>query len=45
MEELKIRNSSKNSYTKLLYTANEIYMNPDYRPGEYIKIIVKEDGD
>lgn len=35
----------KNSYTKLLYTANEIYMNPNYKPGEYIKIIVQEDGD
>ena len=35
----------ENIYTKLLYTANEIYMNPDYNPGEYIKIIVQEDGD
>ena len=39
MEELKY------SYTKLLYTTNEIYMNPDYKSGEYIKIIVQEDGD
>lgn len=35
----------ENIYTKLLYTTNEIYMNPDYNPGEYIKIIVQEDGD
>lgn len=32
-------------YTKLLYTANEIYRNPDYNPGKYIKIIVQEGGD
>lgn len=28
----------KAAYTKLLYKANEIYANPDYKPGSYIKI-------
>lgn len=39
--------SNKNIYTKLLYTSNEIYMNPNYKPGEYIKIdiMVQEDED
>lgn len=37
--------SNKNIYTKLLYMANEIYADPDYTPGEYIKIIIQEDGD
>lgn len=41
----KLKKSSKNGYTKLLYIANEIYMDPDYNPGKYIKIIVQEDGD
>lgn len=39
------RKSSKTVYTKLLYAANEIYMNPDYKPGEYIKITAQEDVD
>lgn len=28
----------KDAYTKLLYKANEIYADPDYTPGSYIKI-------
>lgn len=30
----------KDVYTKLLYKANEIYADPDYKPGSYIKVTI-----